>query len=114
MLRCLVTVTLLFSTAHSLWADDLTAKLDAILDRPEYAAAKWGVLVVDAKSGKTVYERNPDKMATPASVTKLYSCAAALMAFGPDYRFETPVYRRGDVSSPAFSAAIWFSSPRAT
>src|SRR5262249_30457083 len=30
-------------------------------------------------------------------VTKLYSCAAALGAFGADHRFETPVYRRGSV-----------------
>src|SRR5439155_1562730 len=33
----------------------------------------------------------------PASVTKLYSCAAALVFLGPDYKFETPVYRRGPV-----------------
>jgi D-alanyl-D-alanine carboxypeptidase/D-alanyl-D-alanine-endopeptidase (penicillin-binding protein 4) len=35
----------------------------------------------------------------PASVTKLYSCAAAMLAIGPDQRYETPVYRRGDVDS---------------
>jgi D-alanyl-D-alanine carboxypeptidase/D-alanyl-D-alanine-endopeptidase (penicillin-binding protein 4) len=31
-------------------------------------------------------------------VTKLYSCAAALVALGPDHRFVTPVYRRGEMS----------------
>src|SRR5919198_563182 len=31
----------------------------------------------------------------PASVTKLYTCAAALVEMGADHRFETPVYRRG-------------------
>jgi D-alanyl-D-alanine carboxypeptidase/D-alanyl-D-alanine-endopeptidase (penicillin-binding protein 4) len=95
----LLVVTVLALPVH---ADDLTAKMDAILDGPDYAAAKWGVLVVKAKTGETVYARNPEKMATPASVTKLYSCAAALMAYGPDYRFETPVYRRGDVSENGF------------
>src|SRR5439155_6572251 len=42
-------------------------------------------------------EYNPVKLFTPASTTKLYSCAAALIALGPDYRFATPVYRRGEV-----------------
>src|SRR5262249_9421593 len=50
-----------------------------------------------AQTGKTVYEQNADKLVLPASTTKLYSCAAALDALGTDYRFETPVYRRGEV-----------------
>src|SRR5262249_29776477 len=33
----------------------------------------------------------------PASVTKLFSVAAALVALGVDYCFETPVYRRGEL-----------------
>src|SRR5262249_56401183 len=33
-----------------------------------------------------------------ASTTKLYSCATALAELGPDYKFETPVYRRGNLS----------------
>jgi D-alanyl-D-alanine carboxypeptidase/D-alanyl-D-alanine-endopeptidase (penicillin-binding protein 4) len=54
-------------------------------------------LVTDAESGETVFARNPDTLCSPASVTKLYSCAAALVAFGPDHRFTTPVYRRGEL-----------------
>ncbi len=78
-------------------ADELADKINAVIEAPEYKHARWGILVVDAETGKTVYERNPDMLFAPASVTKLYSCAAALVAFGPDYTFETPVYRRGDV-----------------
>jgi len=78
-------------------ADDLAAKIEAITNGPDYKQARWGILVVDAKTGKTVYERDADRLFMPASVTKLYSCAAALAAFGPDHKFETPVYRRGDV-----------------
>ena len=29
-------------------------------------------------------------------MTKLYTCAAALVTLGPDHRFRTPVYRRGN------------------
>jgi D-alanyl-D-alanine carboxypeptidase/D-alanyl-D-alanine-endopeptidase (penicillin-binding protein 4) len=78
-------------------ADRLAAKVEAFIDGPDYKQARWGILVVDAKTGKTVYERDADRLFMPASVTKLYSCAAALTAFGPDYKFETPVYRRGEV-----------------
>ena len=75
--------------------DTLAKKLDAVLDGPDYKRATWGVRVVDAKTGATVYSRNPDALLAPASVTKLFSCAAALVALGPDHKQETRVYRRG-------------------
>jgi D-alanyl-D-alanine carboxypeptidase/D-alanyl-D-alanine-endopeptidase (penicillin-binding protein 4) len=76
-------------------ADPLAAKVEAVIDGPDYKEARWGILIVDAKTGKIVYERDADRLFMPASVTKLYSCAAALAAFGPDHKFETPVYWRG-------------------
>ena len=76
----------------------LAAQIQAVLERPEYRHARWGLLAVDAATGKTVYAHNADQLFAPASVTKLYSCAAALIALGADHRFETPVYRRGVVS----------------
>ncbi len=78
--------------------ESLADRLNAVINGPDYKQAHWGVLVVDAKTSETVYERNADKLFTPASTTKLYSTAAALAAFGPQYKFETPVYRRGEVS----------------
>ena len=75
----------------------LAAKVDAVIDGPDYKHAHWGLLIADAKTGEPVYERNPDKLFTPASTTKLFSCAAALLTYGPDHRFDTPVHRRGDV-----------------
>ena len=95
LLVCLLLVGLLVPAARG--ADDLAAKIEAVIDGPDYKQARWGILVVDAKTGKTVYERDADRLFMPASVTKLYSCAAALAAFGPDHKFETPVYRRGEV-----------------
>jgi D-alanyl-D-alanine carboxypeptidase/D-alanyl-D-alanine-endopeptidase (penicillin-binding protein 4) len=77
----------------------LAKQLDAILDGPDYKHATWGVLVADAKTGETVYERNPEALLAPASVTKLFSCAAALIAVGPDATTETAVYQRGAVTN---------------
>jgi D-alanyl-D-alanine carboxypeptidase/D-alanyl-D-alanine-endopeptidase (penicillin-binding protein 4) len=78
-------------------AEDLDARLEAILSRPEYKHSRWGLFVVDADSGKPVYEHRADELFAPASVTKLFTCAAALVTFGPDHRFRTPVYRRGEL-----------------
>jgi D-alanyl-D-alanine carboxypeptidase/D-alanyl-D-alanine-endopeptidase (penicillin-binding protein 4) len=77
-------------------APALAGKLEALMDGPDYKQASWGVLVTDAKTGKEVFARNADKLFTPASVTKLYSCAAALIALGPDHTVRTRVGKRGE------------------
>ena len=74
---------------------NLAEKLDAVVTGPDYKHASWGALVVDAKTGDTVYARNADAMLAPASVTKLFSGAAALVTLGPDHTQETAVYQRG-------------------
>jgi D-alanyl-D-alanine carboxypeptidase/D-alanyl-D-alanine-endopeptidase (penicillin-binding protein 4) len=78
-------------------ADELDGRIKALIKRSDYKQSRWGLLVVDADSGKTVYRLNEDELFAPASVTKLYTCAAALVAFGAEHRFRTPVYRRGEV-----------------
>lgn len=68
-----------------------------VLETPGFENAHWGVLVVDRKTGETVFERNPDQLFGTASTAKLFSVAAALADLGADYRFQTPVARRGEV-----------------
>jgi len=70
-----------------------------VLATPGFEHGHWGILVVDRKTGQTIYERNPDLLFAPASVTKLFSTAAALIELGPNFRFQTPLYRRGDVDA---------------
>jgi D-alanyl-D-alanine carboxypeptidase/D-alanyl-D-alanine-endopeptidase (penicillin-binding protein 4) len=79
-------------------APGIAKQLDAIIESPDYKHASWGVLVVNAKSGETIYERNADAMFSPASVTKLFTCAAALIGVGQDTTAETVVYQRGAVA----------------
>lgn len=75
--------------------DALAKKLDDIITGPDYKHASWGILVVNAKTGDTVYARDPDTMLAPASVTKLFSGAAALLTLGAEHTQETSVYQRG-------------------
>ncbi len=83
--------------AHA--TEPLATRVDAVLKSRGFEAGHWGIYVVDAKSGEPVYERNIDELFAPASVTKVFSTAAALVDLGADYRFETPVVRRGKVES---------------
>src|SRR5437879_5497676 len=73
-------------------AEDLTSKIETVINSPDYKQAHWGLLVVDSQTGDIIYAHNPDHLFFPASTTKLYSCSTALTVLGPDYRFETSVY----------------------
>jgi D-alanyl-D-alanine carboxypeptidase/D-alanyl-D-alanine-endopeptidase (penicillin-binding protein 4) len=86
-----------FLASTALAGDRLTPEIEQIIRDPRFKNAHWGVLVVDLKTGDVVYEHNADQLFAPASTTKLYSVAAALDRLGKDFRFETPIYRRGEL-----------------
>lgn len=85
------------ATEPSSAGEALEARVESVLNTPPYQNGQWGILAVDAETGKVVYERNPDRMFCPASVTKLFTTSAAWLELGPDYRFRTPVRRRGEI-----------------
>jgi D-alanyl-D-alanine carboxypeptidase/D-alanyl-D-alanine-endopeptidase (penicillin-binding protein 4) len=59
---------------------------------------EWGLLVVDAASGETLFEKNADKYFVPASNMKLLTTALALDKLGADYRFRTTIETIGKLS----------------
>lgn len=69
----------------------LTGKIDSIIRRKSLKKAKFGVKVIDAATGKTVYSHKADKPLTPASNMKIVISAAALNYLGPDYEFTTKI-----------------------
>jgi len=79
-------------------ADQIPPKVSEFIAAPRYKTAHWGLLAVDLKTGEVRHELNADKLFAPASVTKCYSVASALDALGADFRFETPIVRRGEVN----------------
>lgn len=48
-----------------------------------------GIKIVDAQTGKTLYEKNADKSFTPASVQKVVTALAAFHYLGPNFQFAT-------------------------
>ena len=94
-----VVLTLVLVVSPLVASAGLESEIGAVIHAAEYKQAHWGILVADVTTGQTVYELNADQLFAPASVTKLYSTAAALDTLGAGYRFQTPIYRRGEVDA---------------
>lgn len=73
-------------------------RADALLAVPPVNKGEWGMLIVDASTGATLYESNADRFFVPASNMKLFATALALAKLGPDYRFHTTLETRGSLS----------------
>jgi D-alanyl-D-alanine carboxypeptidase/D-alanyl-D-alanine-endopeptidase (penicillin-binding protein 4) len=80
-------------------AERFGERADKLLHAPPVDKGEWGLLVVDAESGTTLYEKNADHYFEPASNMKLLTTALALDTLGPDYRFRTTVETNGTLET---------------
>ena len=79
--------------------DRLSSQIRQVINDARFKHAHWGILVADRATGAVIDELAADRVFAPASTTKLYSVATALDALGSNFRFETPVFRRGAVNT---------------
>lgn len=67
-----------------------TAAFEIALETHElFSTAHWGLLLIDAKSQQVLHEYNKNQLFIPASITKLFTTAAAVEVLGANYMFET-------------------------
>jgi len=74
-------------------------RVESALAIPVAQKSFVGVLIVDAATGKTLYELNADRYFTPASNTKLFTTTLAMAMLGPDYRFRTTIETHGTLDA---------------
>lgn len=87
----------LSSTLFAQSVATLEQRIKKIMDRPEFAHARFGIKFYSMDTGKVVYELNSQQLFVPGSTTKLLTEGTALELLGGDYRFHTKVYRTGSI-----------------
>jgi D-alanyl-D-alanine carboxypeptidase/D-alanyl-D-alanine-endopeptidase (penicillin-binding protein 4) len=70
---------------------DLASRIDKVIEESD-GVARWGISVISMADGSNVYERDGDKLFTPASNMKIFTTGVALDLLGVDYRWRTSVY----------------------
>jgi PBP4 family serine-type D-alanyl-D-alanine carboxypeptidase len=76
-------------------------RIQAVMSRPEYRHARFGMEFYSLDDGRILYSRNPQELFVPGSTTKILSVGTALELLGPDFRFHTKIYRTGPVQGGA-------------
>ena len=76
---------------------ELRHTIDSLTSQVQFRNANWGVLIVNPRTGDTIYSKNAGKLFMPASNMKIITSAAALTLLGPDYTYKTTFLADGPV-----------------
>lgn len=77
----------------------LQQRLDRIFNSPGYRPQGISARVMSLKTGRVLYERNPDLPLTPASTTKLFTTASLHWLAGPGSHLHTEARTNGVLES---------------
>lgn len=92
--------TLLLGSVMNVSAQDNVSKVVTEIKNNEYFAnGQVALLAIDMKTGEEIASYNSDMSMIPASNTKLFSTAAALELYGPDFKYKTQLVYTGKLDS---------------
>ncbi|MGA3040933.1 MAG: D-alanyl-D-alanine carboxypeptidase/D-alanyl-D-alanine-endopeptidase [Bryobacteraceae bacterium] len=78
-------------------AQSLEQRIAAIMSRPEYLHARFGMEFWPLDADQPAYRLNEQQFFVAASTTKLLTEGTALSLLGPEYRFHTRAFRTGAI-----------------
>ncbi|MHC4264426.1 MAG: D-alanyl-D-alanine carboxypeptidase, partial [Planctomycetota bacterium] len=85
-------LTFLFCVCNSAVVfGNLARSINNIINSSSQQKVVFSVQVLNAKSGKTIYDYQGHNALIPASNMKIITTAAALVYLGPDYEYETEI-----------------------
>ncbi len=82
------------------------ARAEALLGTGPASKGVWGLLIVDAETGETLFQQNADRYFVPASNMKLFATALALAKLGPEFRFHTTLETIGTISGAVLTGDL--------
>jgi D-alanyl-D-alanine carboxypeptidase/D-alanyl-D-alanine-endopeptidase (penicillin-binding protein 4) len=77
--------------------EQLRYSIDSLASNPIFRNSNVGILVLNPRTGDTLFSRNANKLFMPASNEKIITGAVALALLGPEYRYQTKFAVRGTV-----------------
>jgi len=75
---------------------DLDKQIDGIIRESIEKRVKFSIHILEADSGRTIYDHDAKELMIPASNMKIITSAAALKYLGPDYVYKTKVGLSGN------------------
>ncbi|MFC5886711.1 D-alanyl-D-alanine carboxypeptidase/D-alanyl-D-alanine-endopeptidase [Kitasatospora sp. CM 4170] len=84
----------------------LSPDILAIMNKPAYQHAQWGLLEIDDTTGEVIHSLYPDQFFIPGSTAKLVSVSSTWHTLGGDHRFTTPVQALGTRSGPVLDGSL--------
>ena len=81
---------------HSETTADLAETIDGILGESLLKRVRFSIHIIEADSGKTLYDHDARELMIPASNMKLITSAAALTSLGPDFVYKTRIGLSGN------------------
>jgi D-alanyl-D-alanine carboxypeptidase/D-alanyl-D-alanine-endopeptidase (penicillin-binding protein 4) len=72
--------------------NQLSGEIDAIVNRPNFARSRFGILIQSLGKRETLYAKDAQRFFIPASNVKLFTTAAALQTLKSTYRIPTSIY----------------------